>query len=226
MRFLTNTDIDVIIKPGYFNQITTTEAVINQAEKISLAEASSYITQRFNTDYLYRPYVVGATVSVGATGVSVEANGRLLWVDGFVYVNGLTSSVIIDSEIYPGSTFSATQSWLDDDRQAHLVELTTHIFIWNLLARVEPRRVEEIRKYLYDDSIDKLKKYAHGDITLVGIDTTNGLRGGNQGVSIYWGSDYDTIFDINQLGYSNRPGLYGSYSSVVDPFNLPGYRPG
>jgi hypothetical protein len=52
------------------------------------------------------------------------------------------------------------------------------------------------------------------------------LRDGNAGVSFYWGSDYDTIFDINQLGYSNRPGLYGSYSSVVDPFNLTGYRPG
>ena len=226
MKFFTKNDIDIIIKPNYFDQIVTTQAVIDQAERISISEASSYIVQRFDTDYLYRSYTVGATVSPGLTGVSIPANGRLLWVDGFVYVNGLTSSVSITDEIYPGSTYSATQSWKDDDRQVHLVELTTHIFIWNLLARVEPKRIEEIRKYLYDESIAKLKQYAHGSITLVGITTENGLRSNNAGVSIYWGSDYMDSFDINQLGYSNRPGLYGSYSSVVDPFNLTNYRPG
>lgn len=220
MKFITNNDIDVIIKPGYFDQIVTTESIINQAEKIALAEASSYITQRYDTDYLYRAYVVGAS------GSTIQANQRLLWSDGLVYVNGLTNSVIITNEIFPGSTFSATQSWLEDDRQAHLLELTVHIFIWQLVARVEPRRVEEIRKFLYDDACIKLKQYAHGDTTMAGVAVGTGLRSENAGVSIYWGSDYDTSFDINQLGYSNRPGLYCSYSSVVDPFNLTGYRPG
>lgn len=220
MRFLTDNDLDIIIKPDYFDQIVNQTLVINQAEKLAIAQASSYITQRYDTDYLYRSYVVGASGSV------VFANGRLLWTDGLVYVNGLTSSVTINSQVYPGSTFSATQSWLDDDRQPHLVELTSHIFIWILATRVEPRRVEEIRKYHYDESCKKLKEYAHGDITFTGISVGYGLRDGNAGVSIYWGSDYDNNFDINQLGYSNRPGLYGSYSSVVDPFNLTGYRPG
>jgi len=220
MKFITNNDIDVIIKPDYFDQIVVTDLIINQAEKIALAEASSYITQRYDTDYLYRSYVVGVT------GSTIQKNGRLLWSDGLVYVNGLTNSVIISNQIYPGSTFSATQSWLEDDRQAHLLELTVHIFMWQLLARVEPRRVEEIRKYLYDDACEKLKRYAHGDITMAGVIVGTGLRDANAGVSFYWGSDYDTIFDINQLGFSNRPGLYGSQSSIVDPFNLTGYRPG
>jgi hypothetical protein len=221
MKFLTELDIDIIIKPNYFQQIVVDNAVINQAERIAIAEASSYITQRYETDYLYRPYVVGAS------GSTIEANQRLLWTDGLVYVNGLTGSVILDSEIYPGSTFSATQSWLDDDRQPHLVEITTHIFIWILANRVEPRRIEEIRKYNYDMSLEKLKQYAHGDTSMVGIVVGTGLRADNQGVSVYYGSDYNTIFDINYLGVSNRPGIYGSYSNMVpNPFYLQGYAPG
>lgn len=220
MKFITDNDLDVIIKPDYFDQIVNQSLVIDQAENIAIAEASSYITQRYDTDYLYRSY------TVGVTGSTIVANGRLLWSDGIIYVNGLTSSITLTNEIYPGSTFSATQSWLADDRQPHLVELTCHIFIWILATRVEPRRVEEIRKYMYDDACEKLKKYAHGDITLAGVSVGTGLRSNNAGVSFYWGSDYDTTFDINQLGYSNRPGLYGSYSSVVDPFNLQNYRPG
>lgn len=219
MKYLTKNDIDVIIKPNYFDQIVTTPAIIDQAERITLAEAGSYIDQRFNTSYLYRPYVIGLS------GSEIKSNERVLW-NEVIYVNGLTNSVTLNGEIYPGSTSSATQSWSDDDRQPHLLELTTHIFIWNLLARVEPKRIEEVRKFLYDDSIRKLKEYAHGDITMVGIDETNGIRPNNAGVSIYWGSDYNTCFDINQLGYSNRPGLYGSYSAVVDPFDLQNYRPG
>jgi hypothetical protein len=61
---------------------------------------------------------------------------------------------------------------------------------------------------------------------MAGVYVGNGLRGENAGVSFYWGSNYDTIFDINDMGYSNRPGLYGSYSSVVNPFDLTSYRPG
>lgn len=226
MRFLTQYDLDVMIKPEYMGQITNSPILMNAAETSAISEVSSYITQRFDTDYLFRPYVIGATVAPGLTGSSISADGRLLWTDGFVYVNGLTQSISITSQIFPGSTFSATQSWLPDDRQVHLVDLVVHVFLFGLLIRVEPRRIEEVRKFMYDDSIKTLKQYARGEITLVGITTANGLRPNNQGVSIYWGSDYDTNYDINQLGYSNRPGLYGSYSSVVDPFNLQGYRPG
>lgn len=220
MKFITENDLSIIIKPDYFDQIVLDQNVIDQAEKIAIAQASSHITQRFDTDYLYRPY------TIGLTGSTIDANGRILWNDGFIYVNGLTNSVIITNEIYPGSTFSATQSWLEDDRPAHLVELTCHIYIWVLATRVEPRRVEEIRKYQYDEACKKLIEYAHGTITFPNVIVGKGLRANNQGVSVYWGSDYDTNFDINQIGYSNRPGLYGSYSTIVDPFNLTGYRPG
>jgi hypothetical protein len=225
MKFLTQYDIDVMIKPDYLNQITTSSIIMNNAERSAIAEASSHITQRFDTDYLFRSYVTGATVAPGLTGVSVPADGRLLWVDGFVYVNSLTQSVSITNQVYPGSTFSATQSWGADDRQLILVDIIVHIFLFQMIIRVEPRRVEEIRKFMYDESIKSLKQYARGEITLVGITTANGLRPNNQGVSIYWGSDYDTNFDINSIGYSNRPGLYGSQSSVVDPFDLQNYRP-
>ena len=220
MKFLTDYDLDIIIKPDYFDQIILDTNVINGAEKVAISQASSHITQRYDTDYLYRHYIVGITGSV------VQPNQRLLWVDGLVYVNGLTSSVQIDSVIYPGSTFSATQSWIDDDRQPHLVELTSHIFIWILAQRVEPRRVEEIRKYNYDEACRKLREYARGEVTLLNVNVGTGLRADNAGVSIYWGSSYNNNFDINPIDYSNRPGLYGSSSVVVDPFNLTNYAPG
>ena len=121
MRFLTQYDIDVMIKPDYLNQITTNTILMNNAETSAIAEASAYITQRFDTDYLFRPYVVGATVSPGLTGVSIPSDGRILWTDGFIYVNSLTQSVEITSEVFPGSTFSATQSWANDDRQVVLI---------------------------------------------------------------------------------------------------------
>lgn len=196
MEFLTPIDISVYIKPEYYNQITTDTNLRDMAERIMISEVTSYLTYRFVTEEIFRGY---GTVSVGQY---VENNSRVLYNNNIYVVNneaGLTMSTSPNN--FPTSPLQSY--WKNDDRPFHLVKLCVDIFIWHLMTRVQPQRIEESRRMLYLDAIEQILQYAKGTQTLIGAPE----RPENMGVSIIWGSDYDMIYDPNWLFVSNRTDL-------------------
>jgi hypothetical protein len=207
MEFLTPVDISIYIKPEYYNQITTDDNLRNMAEKIMISEVTGYLNYRYITDEIFRSY---GTVSVGQY---LENNDRILY-NNSIYVVNSPSGVTMSTSPNTFPIAPLQSYWKTDDRPLHLVKLCVDIFIWHLITRIQPQRVEETRRLLYADALDHLLKYAKGTQTLIGAPE----KEYNVGVSIIWGSDYDMIYDPNWLYVGSRENLkIPRYSTSPNP---------